>query len=99
MTELTALNLGGVVDVSLDGGFREVRLTEQDLKVQVGFVLSSSEGQLKDPREVDVASAIVLSCRPVHDSHRSVEVKGFRRSRNYRHSPKYQPGHAGRQTE
>jgi hypothetical protein len=63
MTELTALNFSGVVDVSLDGGFREVRLAEQDLKVEIGLVLSSSKSQLKDPREVDVASAIVLSDR------------------------------------
>jgi hypothetical protein len=68
MTELTALNFSGVVDVSLDGGFREIRLAEQDLKVEIGLVLSSSKSQLKDPREVDVATAIVLShrCRTIH---------------------------------
>jgi hypothetical protein len=57
---LTALDVGRPVDIRLHGGFREVRLAEQDFEIEIGFVLSSGESQLENPREVDVASAIVL---------------------------------------
>ena len=57
---LTSLNGGGPVDVRLDGSFRQVGFAEQDLEIEVGLVLTTREGQLQDPREVDVTPAIIL---------------------------------------